>query len=115
MAIGKYFGDENPDHCSLADRVCGDEGEDANRHDQEVTGKESPCDQAKRSNVADRADIKKSAPAQPVNQPESDKSENQIRDADADRLQQRGFRAEAGKFKDARREIQNRIDARTFD
>ena len=48
----------------------------------------------------------------PVNEPETDKSENQIRDADADRLQQRGLRAQSGKFKDARREIENRIDAR---
>ena len=40
MAIGKYFGDKNPNYGSLTDRVCGDEGEDANRHDQEVTGKE---------------------------------------------------------------------------
>ena len=112
MAIGKYLGDENPDHRSLADRVRGDEGEDANRHDQEVPGKESPCHQAKRSDVADRADIKKSAPAEPVDQPESDESKNQIGNADADRLQQRGFRGEAGQFKDAWREIQNRIDAR---
>src|SRR5271163_638991 len=112
MAIGKYFGDENPDHRSLADRVRGDEGEDANRHDQEVTGKESPRDQPERSDVADRADIKKSAPADPVNQPESDKGENQIRDADANRLQQRSLSGESGQFKDARREIQNRIDAR---
>ena len=84
MAIGKYFGDKNPNYGSLTDRVCGDEGEDANRHDQEVTGKESPCDQAKRSDVSDRADIKKSAPAQPVNQPESDKSENQIGEPNSD-------------------------------
>jgi hypothetical protein len=56
-----------------------------------VAGKEGPCREAKRSDVAERADIKKSAPAQPVNQPESDKSENQIGDANADRLQQRGF------------------------
>ena len=74
--------------------------------------KKGPGDEAERGDVAERADIKKSAPAQPVNQPEADERENKIGDADADRLQQRGFCAEAGKFKNARREIQNRVDAR---
>src|ERR1022692_140813 len=74
--------------------------------------KESPCNQPERGDVAERANIKKSAPAQPVNQPEADKGENKIGDANADRLQQRGFSAKPGKFEYARREIQNRIDAR---
>ncbi len=33
VAIGKYFGDEDPDHRSLADGVGGDEGENAHGHD----------------------------------------------------------------------------------
>ena len=33
MAVGKDFGNENPDDRSLTDGVRGDEGEDADRHD----------------------------------------------------------------------------------
>src|SRR5580693_7393399 len=74
--------------------------------------KESPRDETERGNVAERANIKKSAPAQPVNQPEADKRENEIGNANANRLQQRGLCTEAGEFKDAGSKIQNRIDAR---
>ena len=111
MPVGKYLGDKNPDDRSLADGVGRDEGEDADRHQRKMIGKKGPGDQAERNDVTERANIKQRAPAQPVNQPESDKSENQIGDADADGLQQRGFCAEAGQFKDAGREVQNRIDA----
>ena len=64
------------------------------------------------SDVAERADVEQRAAAQPVNQPEADEGEDQIRDADADGLQQRGFRAQAGHLEDARREVKNRVDAR---
>src|ERR1039457_1371981 len=74
--------------------------------------KEGPGDETQRGNVAERADIEKSTPSQPVNQPEADKGENEIGDANPDGLQERGFCAEAGKFKYAGREVQNRIDAR---
>ena len=72
---------------------------------------ERPGDQPERSDVAERADVEKRAAAQPVDQPEPDEGEDQIGDADADRLQQRGLRAQPGQFEDARREIENRIDA----
>src|ERR1700722_15221287 len=111
MAIRKYLGDENPDDRALPNRVRGDEGEDADRNERKMIGKERPRDQAQRDDVAERADIEKSAAAQPVNQPEADKSENEISDADADGLQQRSLCPETGKFKDARRKIQNGVDA----
>src|ERR1700683_393047 len=77
-----------------------------------MPGKEGPCHKSKRGDVAERANIKKRTPAQAVDQPESDKCENEIGKANANRLQQGGLRAETGKFKDARGEVQNRIDAR---
>src|SRR5258708_28569623 len=76
-----------------------------------MTGKERPGNQAERRDIAERSDIEQCAAAQPVNQPESDERKNEIGNADADRLQQRGFCAEASQFKYARREVQNRIDA----
>src|SRR3978361_670205 len=76
-----------------------------------MLGKEGPCDQAERGNIAERANVKKRAPPQSVNQPETDESENQIGHANTNRLKQRSFCAQAGEFKDAGSEIQNRVDA----
>src|ERR1700732_3636191 len=76
-----------------------------------MTCKEGPGDETKRGDVAERANIKKCTPAQAVNQPEADESENQIGHANSDRLQQSSFCGEAGQFKDAGSEVQNRIDA----
>ena len=53
MAVGKYFGDEDPDHRALADRVSGDEGENANRDDRAVRLEEPPGNHAEGSNVAE--------------------------------------------------------------
>src|SRR5438876_4501674 len=111
MTVGKYFGDEYPNDRSLTDRVRGDKGENTNRHDREMLSKESPGNQTERSDVAERSNKKKRAATQPVNEPEADKSEHEISDADADGLEQRRFRSQPGKFKYARREIENRIDA----
>ena len=71
----------------------------------------SPGHQAERSDVTERTNEKKRAPAQPVNQPQADKSKDQIGHADADGLQQRGLRTQTSQLKNARREIKNRIDA----
>src|ERR1700682_161615 len=111
MTIGKYLRDKNPNHRSLADRVGGDESEDANRHDREMTCKESPGNETERCDVAERANIKKGAPAESVNQPEADKSKNQIGHANTNGLQQGRFRTQARKFKDAGSKVQNRVDA----
>jgi len=111
MTVGKYLGDENPDDRSLANGVRGDEGEDTNRHDAVMLRKKSPGNQTERADVSERADKEKRAATQPVNEPEADKRENEIGEADANGLQQRGFRAQPGKFKYAWGEIENRIDA----
>src|SRR5262249_55270752 len=112
IAIGKYFRDENPDHGSLSDGMGGDEGKDACRHDAVVSGKESPGNETERSDVAVRANKQKRAAPEPVDQPESDEGKDQIGQANANRLQQRGFGAESCEFEDARREVENRVDAR---
>src|ERR1700692_528368 len=44
MTIGKYFGDQYPDDCALADGVRGDESENANRHDGEMAREKGPRD-----------------------------------------------------------------------
>ena len=111
MAVGENFGDEDPDDGALADSVGGDEGEDAGGHDGIVLREEGPCRQAERGDVSEGTDVEKSAAAEAVDQPEPDKSKNQICDADADGLQERGFGAESGEFEDARREIKDRVDA----
>src|SRR5579864_1796557 len=105
MTIGKYFRDKNPNNRSLPDRVRGNEGEDTNRHERKMLGKEGPCHEAERSDVAKRSDIKKRAPAQPVNQPQADKSKDEIGHANSDGLQQSGFCGKASEFEDAGREI----------
>ena len=55
---------------------------------------EGPRHQPKRDDVPERADVEKRAPAEPVDQPQADKSENEIRNANPDRLQQRRFGTE---------------------
>ena len=67
--------------------------------------------QAEREDVTERANIEQRAAAEPVNQPEADKGEDQVGHADADGLEQGGFRPEAGQFEDARCEVENRVDA----
>jgi len=74
--------------------------------------KESPGNRSQRCDVTERANKEQRAAAQPVNEPQANKGENEIGNTDADGLQQRGFRTQAGKFKYARREVKNRIDAR---
>src|ERR1700726_1881292 len=75
-----------------------------------MVGKKRPGDETKRGDIAERADVEEGSAAQAVNQPETDKSENEIGDADPDGLQQCSFCGEARQFKDTRREIQNRVD-----
>src|SRR4029077_19687790 len=111
MTVGKDLGDKDPDDRSLTDRVRGNEGEDANRHDAVMLRKKSPCNQTERADVSERPDKEKRATAQPVNEPQTDKGKDEIGKADADGLQQRCFRRQSGKFKYARSEIKNRIDA----
>src|SRR5579864_7683610 len=105
MTIGKYLGDKKPNNRSLPDRVRGNKGEDTNRHERKMLGKEGPCHEAKRSDVAERADIKKRAPAESVNQPQADKSKDEIGHANSDGLQQSSLCGKAREFKDAGREI----------
>src|SRR5580658_7924247 len=76
-----------------------------------MSGKEGPGNETERSDIAERPNIEKGTPAQPINQPKADKGENEIRGANTNRLQQRCFCAEAGKFEYAGREVQDRIDA----
>ena len=64
-----------------------------------------------RDDVTQRTDVKKRAPAQPVNQPKPDKSKHEICGANADGLKQRGFFGQSGHLKYAGREIENRVDA----
>lgn len=58
-----------------------------------------------------RTDVEQRAPAKAVDECQSDKGEDQIGDADADRLKQRRLFAHAGHFEDPGCEIENRIDA----
>src|SRR5579872_1161751 len=111
MAVGENFGNEDPDDRALADGVGGDEGEDAGRDNGNMCGEKSPGSQAERGDVAERSDIEKSAAAKAVDQPESDKSEDEIGKADADGLQQCGLCPQAGEFEDARSEVENGVDA----
>ncbi len=69
MAVGENFGDENPDHRSLSNRVCGNERENADRHNGVVLGEKSPGHKSEREDVAERSDVEKSPAAEPVNQP----------------------------------------------
>ena len=69
MAVGENLGDENPDYRSLSNRVCGNERENADRHNGVVLGEKSPGHKAERENVAERSDIEKSPAAEAVDQP----------------------------------------------
>src|ERR1041385_5972277 len=111
VGVGEDLGDQNPDHGALADRVRRDKGEDAGRHDGDVAGIEGPRAEAERRDVAERADEQQRAPAEPVDEPEADEGEDEVRDADADRLQQRRLLAETGEAEYARREVEDRVDA----
>ena len=110
-AVRKDFRYEHPDHSALADGMRGDERENARRHDGVMLGEERPGGQAKRRDVAERADIEQRAAPQSVDQPQPDEREDQVGDAYADGLQQRGPLTQPGHFEDARGEIQHRVDA----
>src|SRR5580698_1200568 len=71
MPVGKYLRDENPDNRSLTNRVGGDEGEDAYRHNGVMIGKKSPGHKAERGNISERADVEQRAAAETIDQPES--------------------------------------------
>src|ERR1035438_9679496 len=109
--IREYLGDEHPDDSPLTNGVGGDEGEDANRDDAVVSGKEGPGDKPQREDITKRADIKQGAAAQPINEPKPYESENKIGHADANGLQKRGIRTQTGKFKYARSKVENGVDA----
>ncbi len=111
MAVRKNFRDENPDDRALADGVRRNERKNARRHDAEMLGEKRPRRQSQRDDVTERADEQQRAAAQPVNQPQADKREQQVGYADPDRLEQRGFFTEAGQLENARRKIENRVDA----
>src|ERR1019366_2522050 len=109
--VWKYFRDEHPDDRPLTDGVGGDEAKDANGNNRKMFSKERPSDQSQREDVTKRADIEQRAPPQTINEPQPKKSENQVGQADADGLQQRGFGTQTGQFKDARRKVENGVDA----
>ena len=111
MAVGENFRDENPDHRSLSNRVCGNERENAYRHDDIVLGEKPPGHKAEREDVAEGSDVEKSPAAETVDQPKPDKREYQVSETDADGLQQRCFRRQSSEFKNAGSEIENCVDA----
>ena len=76
------------------------------------SGVKTPRAEAERGDVAERADQQQRAAAEAVDQPEADEREDQIRDANADRGEQRRRLPEAGQFEDARGEVENRVHAR---
>src|ERR1700733_5273739 len=81
VAIGENLRYKHPDDRSLANRMRCDKPEDAGRHDREMSSKERPRYQPERSDVSERADIKKSAPPQTVDQPKSHERKYEVRDA----------------------------------
>src|SRR5208337_2576807 len=111
MPVWKYLGNKNPDDRCLPDGVRSNEGKNADWHDRKMLSKKRPGHQSERADVAERANKKKRASSQSVNQPEANKGKNEIGNADADRLQQRRLCPEPSKFKDARSEVENRVDA----
>src|SRR5690348_17477638 len=74
-------------------------------------GEECPRAQTEGCDVAERSDREQSSAAQSIDQPQSDESENEIGDADSDRLQQCCLGAESGHLEYARREIEDRVDS----
>src|SRR5215472_158004 len=111
MLIREDLGNKYPNDGSLADRVGRNKSEDTDGDNRVVLSKESPCHQTERRNIAERPHEKKRATPESIDEPKSDKCKYQIRNPDADRLQQRCFRAKAGKFKNARRKVENRVDS----
>ena len=77
-----------------------------------MSREERPRHHAERRDVAERPDVEQRAAAQAIDEPEADEREHQVRHTDADRLQQRGLVTEAGELEDARREVQDCVDAR---
>ena len=111
IAVGEDFGDKYPDDGTLAHGMRGDEREDTGGDDAEMQREKGPGRKSQGKNVAKGANEKEGAPTQPVDQPQANKSEDQIRDANADGLQERRFGAQAGHFKNTRGKIKDGIDA----
>ena len=88
VAVRENFRDEYPDHSTLPDRVRCDKGEDASRHDFEMSREERPCAESERGDIAEGADRQQLLAAEAVNQPETDEGEDEVGDSNADRLQQ---------------------------
>src|SRR5258708_7719672 len=111
LAVWKDLGDVHPDHGALTDRMRRNECEDADRYQSKMLRKKGPGHEPERGNVAERANQQQRAAPQPVNEPQTHKSENQIGRADTYRLQQRRLRPESRQLEDSWREVQYGIDA----
>ena len=89
----------------------GDEREDAERDDRKRLGIERPRAQPERGDIAERPDVEEGAASEAVDEPETDVGEDEVGDADADGLEQRGLLAEPCPLEDARREVEDGVDA----
>ena len=69
------------------------------------------CAQSQRNDVSEGTDRQKGFAPEPVDQPQPDKCEHQVRDTDADGLEQGGFFCQTGEFKDAGRKVENGVNA----
>ena len=76
-----------------------------------MLGKKGPGDRTQRNDVTKRSDKKQGAPPRLVDQPQADKSEDQIGHPNANGLQQGRFRPQASQLENTRRKIEDRIDA----
>src|SRR5208337_581140 len=85
---------------------------DASRDNSQMRGEERPGSEPERKDVADRPNEQQRATAQPVYQAQAHKSKNEIGHANADGLEQGGFGAQPGQFKDPRRKVEDGVDAR---
>ena len=84
VTVGEDFRDEDPDDRALTDGMGRDESEDADGHDGVMLGEERPRNQAERDDVANGADIKQRAPAESIDQPQSNEREDQVGESDSD-------------------------------
>ena len=110
VTIRENLGNEDPDNGTLTDRMGSDEGKDAKRDDAKVFGEKGPGTQTERHDVAKGSDVEKSPPAESINEPESEKGEDQIGDSNSNGLKQSCLFIESGEFKGPRRTVENRID-----
>src|SRR5260221_9434607 len=67
--------------------------------------------ETERADITERPNVKQRASAQPVNEPQPHEGEDEIGHTNSHRLEQRGFRRQTGQLKNARSEIENRVDA----